>query len=402
MALSFAKRALFVKVEGTPGTYDQPSTSTDRVSIDDLSFTRNPETQESNEATGTFDQGETDIGGFKPQITGTAKLRGAASAGTAPNLARILRACGMKAAAGTVVPASGTSAIKTGSGTTTGFTIDISAETDWSNVDGAYIGRVVRLSVNPSTPRFATILDYQVTGNDAVVTLAETMASTLGNTTEVEIMPDYMLWPTSVNADIPSLSIEGYEDLLRKRYFGSRGTFGIRLDAGRRGDVTFTLDGSVYDDEADVVSSPAPSAADLAGLPAPPSWRNGRAFYNKVRVGCLGLELNLNHQVGRPRDPNELHGFGLVIPGRRNIGGTIRFNADLVASRAAEADLKAGARRPFAAMLDTAASAGNRISILIPRLKHLDLTREDAEQVLADSIPFQAVSYDDGMYVTFF
>ena len=84
------------------------------------------------------------------------------------------------------VPSSGDSDVLDGDRET--FRIDLSAETEWSSESGAYVGRRVTLSVNPATPRDATILDYDVAAGIATVTLSAKLPANLDNTTDVRIL----------------------------------------------------------------------------------------------------------------------------------------------------------------------------------------------------------------------
>jgi hypothetical protein len=378
-------KALVAKEQAVEGVFETLDPATDAIPLEDFDWPLNPETLPSTEATGTIFESETDIINTKPSITGTCKLRGSGSVSTPPRFAPLLIASGHEEEVCAVIPASGTSTIKTGTGTTTGFTIDLVAEADWPSVDGEMVGRVVTLSVNPATPINVVIVGYEVTGNDAVVTLDHTFGVTLGNTTEVVAIAGIMYRPAQ--AEPPAISIAAYMDGRVRKLRDVRGTCGITIPGANRGTLNFDLRGNLEDDDDEVV----PTTINFGALPAPAIWRDGRATLDKKLTGCSNFTLNQNNDQTQYPNPNADTGYDENIITKIKPGGELTVNMALKATHDRVAKLTTNTKMSWTAVLEEDAGVGARWAVTVPNLKLTDVGKGDRQGIAEHRLPYQAV-----------
>lgn len=390
MALRANKRLITVQIESTAGEDPGAPTVPDDV-LDVASFDRDSGigSIEIQELRGALDDAAPVPGVEQPTGSGRLQLKGSGAVATAPVVGRLFRIGGFEENVRTVVPASGTSAIKTGTGTTTGFTIDRSAETDWSATDGFYVGRVVRLTVNPTTAAYAVITSYEVTGDDCVVVLDKTFSPTLGNTTEVEVMPgvQYQLH----SGTIPTASIKDYVDGTRAILLGSMADLSLNLSAGAPWELAFqtrsVFPTTPYDDTA--LPSYLPSTTIR-----PPIWRRGGWAYGVARQAIERFTVNLGNRLENPPNPNAVSGIDATELVGRAVGGDGTPLQTLAATRNLLADARAQTVKPLTAFTDESASAGNRWALCLAQAVITTHRNAAAGSFAAEGIAFRTNGID--------
>jgi hypothetical protein len=392
--LRTARKAFKAVIETTPGTFQAPG-ATDFIPIENFDEKLNPKTTESTEVRGTLAAGETAIGGFQPDITGSAFLRGGGGVAVEPPLGPVIEVCGLKKATGIVIPATGTSTAT--AGTTTSFTIDTSVDTDWSAVDGAYVGRPVELSVNPVVAEIAIITKYDVTGVNAVVTVDKTFPVALSATTEAKVFPGMIYKIDSVVP--PSLSVECYVDGKLRQYSGVRGNLKITLPGGEAGKFNLDLFGT-FEGETDVTTP----IGDFSALGPQATWRDGIARLDGLEIAATSLDIDTGNTKTRHPNPNVEPGFDIAFITKRNARGTLQTNAVLVATHDRITKLATNVKMPFAAVLNRNGTPGTRWALTMPAFKALDISLADKEGIVDDSISYQAVELlgDDELVLAIF
>lgn len=361
MALRANKRFLTVQIESTPGVDPgDPTIPNDVLDVASFDADSGIGTIEIQELRGALDDAAPVPGLEQPTGSGRLQLKGSGAVATAPVVGRLLRIGGFEENVRAVVPASGTSNIKTGTGTATGFTIDRTTETDWSATDGFYVGRVVRLTVNPTVAAYAKIISYEVTGNDAVVVLDKTFSPSLGNTTEVEIMPgvQYQLH----SGVIPTAAIKDYIDGTRTTLLGSMADLSLNLQSGAPWELAFTPR-SVFP------ATPYEDVALPAYLPSttirPPIWRRGGWSYGSVAYPIGRFSVALGNRLENPPNPNAVSGIDATELTGRAVGGDGTPLRTLAATRNLLAAARAQTVAAFSAHTDESATAGNRWALVI-------------------------------------
>lgn len=376
-------KALVAKIQSVEGVFETMDPATDAIPMDDFDWPLNPETLASTEATGAIFEAETDIVNTKPSITGTCKMRGSGSVTTPPRFSPLLIASGHDENVKTVIPATGVSDVTAGGASQ--VTIDLTTETDWPNTDGAMVGRLAELSGNPATAKEVSIIGYDVTGTNVVVTFDHVFSPVLDNTTKIKAPAGVLYTPAQ---DVPDLiSIAAYLDGRVRKIRDVRGTVGITIPGANRGTLNFDLRGNLEDDDDEAV----PVTIDFSGLPSPAIWRKGRATLDKLLTGCSNFTLNQNNDQTQYPNPNVDTGFDANIITKIKPGGELTLNMALKATHDRVGKLTANTKMAWSALLDKDAGAGGRWLVTVPNLKFTDVGKGDRQGIAEHRLPYQAV-----------
>lgn len=389
-------QAFLCKVETTEGVDSSP-VATDAVAIDDGDFKLNPEFIEPTEATGTLSPGTPVIGKVQPDVTGAVKLKGSGVAETPPEVAPLIRACGMKETIrSATIPTSSTTTAA--SGTTTTFVVDRSSGngSDWPATSGALVGHFVTLAGNPVTPVTVLITGYVVSGNNATVTIDTTMGSALSSSTTAVVPKQVVYSPDSTVTT--SVTTYVYKDGLLYKFLGCRAEFDLNIAAGNKGDFAFRMK-SLFGAKSD-----AAVPAVVLDTTKPPIWRGkegGKMLIHRIAGAVTGLRFSVKPTLVFPDNPNAQEGIDapqLVYP--RTVDGEVDPASVLVASgRDSMADLFAQNEKILSAQIG--ATAGNRIGVVIPRAMFTDASHKDQNGILKDQLPFRALGNDTEGYLAF-
>lgn len=391
MALRSANKVLLAKVEATPGTAEALDPATDAIRIENPRISPQPNNIQTNEAGGSLDASAPIPGGMTMQLTGTINLRGSGVPGTAPDYGRILQACGfsetLQAASIPVAAASNAAG-----GTATSFDIDTALEADWSQQDQDYQGLPVELSVNPAAAVIAAIHDYRLAALIATAKVTDVFGTPLDATTDAKILANVLYAPATNN--IPSLTMELFEDGKRKTLVGCRGVVDFTYTAGGISQAAVTMTG-LFDSQADV----AVPAATFDTV-QPPVWLNGKMLIDGAEAAVSSLTLASGGVITTPANPNKTEGFDLPVFTARNMTGNIDPLETLIATRDIFADFRAGTERVLAARLGSA--VGNRIAFTVPRGKYTGNANADDSGVEREQTPFAAVGKDAGVFLAIY
>lgn len=381
---------LLATTELTEGVAQAATPATDSITTENLQIKFNEGNQATKENTGTLD-GSSDIPiGGAAVITFDVWLKASGTAGTAPEIGKLLKACGYGELI-TAAPIGAPTAATAG----TSNTVTVPGATFVGGVD-AYKGMVAQLTGNPVGPVFSAITAFS---NAQVMTLAETFAPILSNATLVKI-PANVLY-SRISTAIGSLTLNVYKDDLHHLVVGSRGNVDYAFEAGKGIKLSFTFQGICQmprDDSANPnVVSPDAAQAKLV-------WRNdannGSFTFAGSRIGVMGLNLKSGNTLDNAPNPNQPSGFDVADILDRNVSGDFNPRATSIATRDILAIKRAGTLFTLNAIARR--GAGNSVSLMIPAAQAINYEYEKQGNALGEKVQFKGTGGNTGDYLCFF
>jgi hypothetical protein len=383
MALRTRNAAVLAKIEGTVGTDASPVAGSDAVLVENVSFGFNVNLVNTNEVTGSLDPRAPIVGGMIATVSFDVYLKGAGSAGTAPEWGKLLRACGWaETLTSTAVPASAEACAAGGSTTT--------AVLGTSAAGTAQIYRGMPVVFTGAVAGTSFITDYTA---GKAATLTDTLGGSIVATTNYQIPVNVRYSPASTS--IPSLTIHVFMDGLRYRFTGCRGTATLELQSGGPGRLRFNFTGRVTDKSDQSV--PTGLVYDST---RPPIWRGGAALMNRTAVGISSMSLNFGNAIVNPDNPNDAEAYDPTEIVSRNMQGSVSRQEYLVATADAFADFRAGTQRIIHARYG--GTAGNRIGVTLPAAQYTNQNPTDQSGVMSVALPFAATGQDAGAFIALY
>lgn len=384
-------KALVVGPQTTVGTYEAPTTATGGILIEDVRVSMNPQRIESQENTGTPDQGETEVTHYEPEITGSFKLRGSGDVTVAPHGADLLESGGISISTKAVLPSSSTFAIQSG-GTTSSGTVDRAAGNGSqlpSTAAGCadLAGRPAILAGNPATAVLTVIESCTLSGTIVTFVFAHVFGSALDASTTLQILPGQMLEPVADLAAAPVKSTDVYQNGIVRRFKDCRTVLSFSVDGAGHCIVQASIKAN-FDGWADAA---VPTDMALDGKPNAAKWRDGRARMAKVALAATSFELNPQTTDARHRAPEEPHGLDAPTLTGRNVTARLVVNKAKKATQDRLAMILANMKFAVVLVLDKNAAVGTRIAIILPKGKALGITDENFQGILDDGLELQAV-----------
>lgn len=385
MALRNRNAVTLFKIESTPGTDAAPVAANDAIATENFRIRPALNTIRTAEDSGSLDDLGPIVAGMQVTVSFELRLKGAASAGAAPEWGKVMRACGWaETLTASAIPAAPEACAAGGS--TTLAILGASASTT------AQLYRGMPLNLTGAVAGLTFISDYTAAKN---ATLVETMSGAIVATTNWQIPPNALYAPASSN--IPAATIYRYVDGKLWKIVGCRGDWALRVDAGGSGMISFTFTGiaaAAFETDVAVPASPVYDAT------RPPIWIAGKMLYNRVAIGLSSYALAGNNGLAYPPNPNSTDGFepGEIVA--RNMTGTIDPNEVLVATQDFMGDLRAGTRRIQHVRLGTV--SGNRVGITNPAAQGTGKEPGDRGGIAMSGFPFAAVGKDSGAFLCAF
>lgn len=382
------KAAVAVKEETTAGTDAIAGTpaSGDWLQAD-CEMALNPVLVENPAYTGSLDTAVASVGGFRPTLTLRVPFRGSGTAGTPPTLGRLLKAC-------TMALTQTASAVGAPTAAASGTTTTITAASPFGTTADAYNGMPLLLAGDQTDT--TGIVDYTAGG---VISLGETLASGATTSTTLQIPVNDRYSPTSDESVYVSVTIYVFYDGIRYKFVGAQGTYSLDLTSGAGGMFTFTMSAQL-DADPDNTALPSGAATAFAAMPVIPRWVNGSSQLNRKTARCRSLRLDFGVQTILPDNPEAEQGYDPALPLSRRISGTMDPYIDTGTNTALFTAMAAGTNVPIMAIVG--ATAGNRMLVMVPAARLLDLSPSNREGLGQFAIPFQADGPDAGAYITFF
>lgn len=377
MVLLTRKRLILAKTEATYGTDSSPA-GTDAILVKELEITPIEADVVSRDLIRPY-LGNSDqlLANTRVSITFQVELAGSGTAATAPRFSSLLKACGM---AETTTAAAITGTAQAGSA----GSITLAAAA--SATDDIYNGMIITITGGTGSGGVGVITDY--VGSTKVATVQKSTATfTPGASSTYSIAANVGYKPVSASFD--SASIYFNNDGVLHVITGARGTFVLNAEVGEIPTIEFTMLG-IYNAPTDT-AAPATTYTNQA---TPLIFKAGSttAFSILGYSGCLmSLELDMaNETVYR-----ELVGCDKsVIITNRAVEGTCMIEAPTIAQK----DFFTIANEDTTGILTMlhGTTAGNRVTLLAPKVDIGNPSYEDSDGIQMLSLPFAAIPTSAG------
>ena len=377
MVLLTRKRLILAKTEATYGTDSSPA-GTDAILVKELEITPIEADVVSRDLIRPY-LGNSDqlLANTRVSITFQVELAGSGTAATAPRFSSLLKACGM---AETTTAAAITGTAQAGSA----GSITLAAAS--SATDDIYNGMIITITGGTGSGGVGVITDY--VGSTKVATVQKSTATfTPSASSTYSIAANVGYKPVSASFD--SASIYFNNDGVLHIITGARCTFVLNAEVGEIPTIEFTMLG-IYNAPTDT-AAPATTYTNQA-TPLIFKAGNTTAFSILGYSGCLmSLELDMaNETVYR-----ELVGCDKsVLITNRAVEGTCMIEAPTIAQK----DFFTVANDDTTGILTMlhGTTAGNRVTLLAPKVDIGNPSYEDSDGIQMLSLPFAAIPTSAG------
>jgi hypothetical protein len=385
MALLTRKQLLLVKAEATYATDSSPA-GTDALLVRSIDVTPLESDVVSRELIRPW-LGNSDqlLANQRVLINFQIELTGSGAAATAPRFGALLKACGMAETT--------TSSAVTGTATA-GSAGSITLAAGASATDDAYVGMIISITSGTGSGSSGVITDY--VGSTKVATVQATTASfTPGASSAYSIAANVGYKPVSSSFD--SVTIYYNNDGVLHKATGSRGTFSLSAEVGVIPTIDFEFTG-IYNAPTDTAAPASTYTAQADPLIFKPG--NSSTFSFLSYAGCLqSLSLDMaNELVYR-----ELVGCTKeIMITNRAPSGECMIEAVPIATK----DYFAIANNDTTGVLTLlhGTTAGNRVSLVAPKVDISNPTYADQDGVQMLNLPYVAIptgAGNDEVSITF-
>lgn len=380
-------RTFLAGIEAVAGTEEALTVATDHIPVENPEPSQNFEVLETNEVGGSLDGSAPIVGGGYYGFSEQVIMRGSGVAGTAPKWSALMRGAAMAltltaADVSDTAQAGAASEITLAAGDTAG--------------DDDYIGMVLATTGGTGSGQTCVVTDFDATTKIATVFPAWTVVPDV--TTTYVIHANALYAPAT--AGLETLTCFLYDNaiaaatnsLLRKIVGASNNaTFAIPTRGLPR--MTFTQRGILPALPTNVAAPATPAAETLV----PPVMINADVHLgaNVVKHNEITFDLGLNIQ--QADDPGAAYGYDVAYPTSRKIVGSINPQLVLLSERDAFSDFVSGTSR--ALWVRWGDAAGNRFSMFAPSIRYTGNDAIDQNGYNGETLPFECVGLDTGLYV---
>ena len=377
MVLLTRKRLILAKTEATYGTDSSPA-GTDAILVKELEITPIEADVVSRDLIRPY-LGNSDqlLANTRVSITFQVELAGSGTAATAPRFSSLLKACGM---AETTTAAAITGTAQAGSA----GSITLAAAS--SATDDIYNGMIITITGGTGSGGVGVITDY--VGSTKVATVQKSTATfTPGASSTYSIAANVGYKPVSASFD--SASIYFNNDGVLHVITGARGTFVLNAEVGEIPTIEFTML-VIYNAPTDT-AAPATTYTNQA-TPLIFKAGNTTAFSILGYSGCL---MSLEFDMANETIYRELVGCDKsVIITNRAVEGTCMIEAPTIAQK----DFFTIANEDTTGILTMlhGTTAGNRVTLLAPKVDIGNPSYEDSDGIQMLSLPFAAIPTSAG------
>lgn len=379
MSFRTRNQAVAAKVETTAGQDAGPTLAADAILLEDTQAAGNLENVDTNENTGALDdRGPIPAGGTRA-FTGTGLLKGAGSAGAAPEQGVLLRGCGLAEyllaapIAGSLVAA-----------TTTALTLAAGDGTNAREGHLVTVGGVTRvvagvaadvLTVYPPFPTAPAAGDGYEVKASALYRPASTSLETL----------TVKRWRKNGKA-----GEKAKLDVIR----GAAGTVNLTVGVRQPARAAYQFNGLLQE----------PEDVDDPGLPVLDSVRPRPFLGATIALGGVMTKLNqltfnLGNQVNQPDDPGDPMGYDVAGIVQRRCEGRINPPLALQSVRSVyQSWLTSGITSLWVMWGD---QPGNIVSLYFPEILFTGSEEEDVNGYAHEGIPYRSVKADGGVFACF-
>ena len=377
MVLLTRKRLILAKTEATYGTDSSPA-GTDAILVKELEITPIEADVVSRDLIRPY-LGNSDqlLANTRVSITFQVELAGSGTAATAPRFSSLLKACGM---AETTTAAAITGTAQAGSA----GSITLAAAA--SATDDIYNGMIITITGGTGSGGVGVITDY--VGSTKVATVQKSTATfTPGASSTYSIAANVGYKPVSASFD--SASIYFNNDGVLHVITGARGTFVLNAEVGEIPTIEFTMTG-IYNAPTDT-AAPATTYTNQA---TPLIFKAGSTTAFSI-LGYSGCLMSLEFDMANEIIYRELVGCDKsVIITNRAVEGTCMIEAPTIAQK----DFFTIANDDTTGILTMlhGTTAGNRVTLLAPKVDIGNPSYEDSDGIQMLSLPFAAIPTSAG------
>ncbi|HYE49589.1 MAG TPA: hypothetical protein VEB20_08360 [Azospirillaceae bacterium] len=381
-------RVVLAKVETSSGTDASPAVGSDAFKCIGPAWSGGPESiANDQEVTGALDTGGPIVGGGGASFSAQVNVKGPGTAGEAPEFGALLRSAGL---AQTLTAADVTGTAQAGGAAT------ITLASGASAVNDAYAGMVIETTAGTGSGQTRVIHDY--VGGTKVASVFPDWSTQPDATTTYAIRANALYVPASTSLKTVSLydymrRSDGGNARLRK-LLGAASSMTATLPVRGIPTFDFQLQGK-FVTPTDVSDPGNPTLDTTVARPvmAVDCSLGGTATkFNQVT-------FDLGNQVAQADDPSDDYGIDVAGIVRRTITGRINPPLDLLSVRNVWQDFLDGTERKL--WISWGSVAGNRVSILFPRVRFTGQENEDVNGFGHEGIPFAALGEDSGIYICF-
>lgn len=376
--------AIAVKIESTVGTdaiADSPVAGDFIAGEVEISFDQDQ--FPNNELTASLDRAPSIPGRVGASVRIRMPLRGSGAAGTAPEWGKLLRACAM---AETITG----SAVGAPTACTAGTSTSATLASPFAATDQLYRGMPLLLT---GTPADETVITNYTSGR--VATVGNTLASSPSASTNAQIPINVRYSPTSDESVFKTVTIYSYADGVVWKFVGCSGSWGIELNSGGIGFLTFDMRATPTAYGSAVA---LPAAAVGITRQTPPRFINRKMqFGNEVaKLRSLALQAGVN--VVLPDNPEAAEGVDAAVPTARQVSGTIDPLMSTTSSSGRWTRFSAGTSASMIAIVGS--TAGNRFALACPAVRTVRLNPGARDDLGVDAIGFEADGPDASVFLT--
>ena len=377
MVLLTRKRLILAKTEATYGTDSSPA-GTDAILVRELEITPIEADVVSRDLIRPY-LGASDqlLANTRVSITFQVELAGSGTAATAPRFSSLLKACGM---AETTTAAAITGTAQAGAAGS------ITLAAGESSTDDIYNGMIITITGGTGSGGVGVITDY--VGSTKVATVQKSTATfTPGASSTYSIAANVGYKPVSASFD--SASIYFNNDGVLHVITGARGTFVLNAEVGEIPTIEFTMTG-IYNAPTDTA---APATTDT-NQATPLIFKAGSTTAFSI-LGYSGCLMSLEFDMANEIIYRELVGCDKsVIITNRAVEGTCMIEAPTIAQK----DFFTIANQDTTGILTMlhGTTAGNRVTLLAPKVDIGNPSYEDSDGIQMLSLPFAAIPTSAG------
>lgn len=385
-------RLVLAGVQAAVGTEEALTPGANAIRVRDVQPSSNFDTLDPDEVGGALDPaGQPLVGGGNVGFELGAYMKGAGTAGNAPDYGPLMIGCAMQEKL-TATAITGTA--QGGDATT------IQLAAGESSTDGEYVGMPVRITSGTGSGQgWRVITAYD--GATQTATIYPDWATPPDATSEYEVPANALYRPAS--ADLKVLSIFDYQrssasggQAWQRKAIDAAGTFTAEVTTRGFGSLTFNFTGRLPSNPANVAD---PGEGTFNATRARP-FINADAYLGGAPVKFRTVSFDYGANVQQSDDPAALFGYGAAGVTSRNVTGQINPILELASVRNIFADFIAGTKKPL--WVRWGETAGNRISILAPEIVYTGEEPGDQDGFAIQTAPFAATGLDSGMFYCVF
>lgn len=383
MSVDFRTRnqLLLAKVESASGTEETPVVGSNAMRVKSpLGFSPSFELVETEFARGSLTKSQPIIGGGTVGMRLSTFLMGSGAAGTtAPDIGTLLRACAMSQTA--------TSAAVTGTAQA-GAASTITLAAGASATNNAYKGMPISTTGGTGAGQKRVITGY--VGSTKVATVTPAWTTQPDATTTYSIPANHLYRPVDAGAETVTLwayqknSGSGSNAVLR-RLMGGAGSFTLNVSPRNMCQLEFNISGQL---PANPSSVSEPSAATFQSADPQP-FLDGLAYLGDGAVQFSEFSFDLGASVTQFDNPAAALGYDVGQVTDRGASGRITANLVLPSVRDIFTDWRAGTSK--ALWLDWGATAGQKVSLLMPEIRYSSYEPGDTRNYATEQIGFRSV-----------